>query len=168
MVRRSHLILGRSTETTVKLDCATASRVHALLVQVVMLSCPEILIMPNDAVQDEMFLLPLAQHKDDGQVYVQDLRSAHGTYVDGKKLDVNCFVHLISRAKLKSTMQTECRFNPRCLAWACRCLSSLPPMSCSHTAPRRRRNRRRHSGPTRRSASAPSSLAHGAHTHGPQ
>ncbi|KAJ1495004.1 hypothetical protein T484DRAFT_2272085 [Baffinella frigidus] len=56
---RSHLILGRSsTDATITLKCPTASRVHALLVY----------------------------NGEDGVVYVIDLKSAHGTFVDGAKI----------------------------------------------------------------------------------
>eukprot|EP00285_Hemiselmis_virescens_P005297 CAMPEP_0173400642 /NCGR_PEP_ID=MMETSP1356-20130122/48537_1 /TAXON_ID=77927 ORGANISM="Hemiselmis virescens, Strain PCC157" /NCGR_SAMPLE_ID=MMETSP1356 /ASSEMBLY_ACC=CAM_ASM_000847 /LENGTH=83 /DNA_ID=CAMNT_0014360607 /DNA_START=1 /DNA_END=248 /DNA_ORIENTATION=+ len=59
---KSHHILGRSsTDATVTLASPTASRVHALLVA----------------------------HKDDGLVYLIDLKSAHGTHIDGDRVPPN-------------------------------------------------------------------------------
>mmetsp|Transcript_577 Transcript_577/g.1402 ORF Transcript_577/g.1402 Transcript_577/m.1402 type:complete len:259 (+) Transcript_577:37-813(+) len=56
---RAHVLLGRSsTDADVTLSSPTASRMHALMV------C----------------------HKDDGLIYVIDLKSAHGTHIDGQKI----------------------------------------------------------------------------------
>mmetsp|Transcript_18846 Transcript_18846/g.38314 ORF Transcript_18846/g.38314 Transcript_18846/m.38314 type:complete len:259 (-) Transcript_18846:45-821(-) len=56
---RSHLIVGRSSsDATVTLASTTASRVHALIVH----------------------------NAEDGLVYIIDLKSAHGTHVDGHRI----------------------------------------------------------------------------------
>mmetsp|Transcript_35760 Transcript_35760/g.71749 ORF Transcript_35760/g.71749 Transcript_35760/m.71749 type:complete len:258 (-) Transcript_35760:981-1754(-) len=59
---RSHLVVGRSTsDATVTIASTTASRVHALIVHSI----------------------------EDGQVYLIDLKSAHGTHVDGTRIQAD-------------------------------------------------------------------------------
>jgi hypothetical protein len=93
---RPHLILGRSpTDATVVLQSPSASRVHALV------TAPD---FPMDPVRFHFVsrlhtckkpccssgdnFWQIVSHKDDGLIYVIDLRSAHGTHIDNKKIQV--------------------------------------------------------------------------------